>query len=76
MLILTDNYYPGWKATINGITSKIYRVDYTFRGVILPKGESTVVFSYMPESFLIGIYIFMVGILGIIIMEVVRIFKK
>lgn len=75
-LVLTDNYYPGWKATINGRVSKIFRTDYSFRGVVVPKGDSTIVFSYMPESFIIGTYLFMVGILGIIIIEVIRAFKK
>jgi hypothetical protein len=44
LLFLSDNYYPGWKARINGKNSKIYRADYSFRSVIVPKGDSTIEF--------------------------------
>ena len=46
LLFLSDNHYPGWKATVNGDSSKIYRADYSFRSVIVPKGESVVEFEY------------------------------
>lgn len=52
ILFLSDNFYPRWKAKIyskdmkNGIEAKIYRADYSFRAVIVPKGEHVVEFSY------------------------------
>jgi len=45
-LFLADNYYPGWKATVNGKETKIYRADYTFRAIAVPEGKSTVEFKY------------------------------
>lgn len=48
LLFLSDNYYPRWKARINGIEEKIYRADYTFRAVKVPKGKSIVEFYYSP----------------------------
>lgn len=54
LLVLSDNHYPGWKAYINGVETKIYRADYTFRAVEIPKGQHTVVFSYQPQSLEIG----------------------
>ena len=53
-LVLADNYYPGWKVYVNGIEKNVLRVNYNFRGVILPKGENKVRFSYEPLSFKIG----------------------
>jgi len=44
LLFLSDNFYPGWEARVNGKTSKIYRADYTFRAVSIPKGKSEVEF--------------------------------
>lgn len=52
LLFLSDNYYPGWKARvypegnrrINVKESKIYRADYSFRAVVVPKGEFIVEF--------------------------------
>lgn len=75
LLVLTDNYYPGWKASVNGVASKIYKADYTFRGIVVPKGKSKVIFSYLPQSFLVGVYLFFIGIMGIIINIVFKKFK-
>ncbi len=57
ILVLTDVYYPGWEASVDGMTTKIYRVDGVFRGVLLEKGSHTVVFRYFPRSFAAGLYI-------------------
>jgi hypothetical protein len=46
LLFLADNYYPGWKAMVNGKEVKIYRANYTFRAVNVPKGKSIVEFIY------------------------------
>jgi len=46
LLFLSDNYYPGWKAKINGKNSNIYRADYSFRSVVVPKGNSIVEFLF------------------------------
>lgn len=46
LLFLSDSYYPGWKAKVNGKNEKIYRADYTLRAVKVLKGESTVEFYY------------------------------
>jgi len=48
LLFLSDNYYPGWKAKVNGKETKIFRADYTFRAVVVPEGESAVLFSFEP----------------------------
>lgn len=44
LLILSDNFYPGWQAFIDGKQVKIYRVDYTLRGIIVPEGKHKVEF--------------------------------
>ncbi len=54
LAILTDVYYPGWRAEVNGQPANIYRVNGLLRGVWLPEGEHQVVFSYWPASFQIG----------------------
>jgi len=43
-LVLTDNFYPTWNASIDGVETKIYLTDYTFRGIIVPKGIHKVEF--------------------------------
>ncbi len=53
-LFLSDNYYPGWKAYLDGKETKIYRADYAFRAVQVPEGSHKVIFKYEPESFKYG----------------------
>ena len=66
LLVLTDNFYPGWNVKVNNNPAEILRTDYSFRGVVVPEGESTVEFYYRPNSFFLGVYILLVGVLAII----------
>lgn len=47
-LVLTDNYYPGWEAYVDGVKTRIFRAYTTFKAVRLEKGGHTVVFKYAP----------------------------
>lgn len=47
-LVLTDAYYPGWVAVVNGAPAPILRADLMFRAVEVAAGNSTVVFEYRP----------------------------
>lgn len=49
ILFLSDNYYPGWEAFVNGNKVPIIRADYTFRAVEVPAGVSRVEFKYSPN---------------------------
>jgi Bacterial membrane protein YfhO len=53
-LVLSDVFYPGWQAHIDGQPAHIFQTNYIFRGVQLPPGEHTVTFSFRPMSFAIG----------------------
>jgi hypothetical protein len=63
MLILTDNYYPGWNAYIDGVRAKIMKVDVTFKGVLLAAGTHTVIFRFVPVGFMTGVVISMLFII-------------
>jgi len=67
LLVLSDTYYPGWKAFVNGKETKIYRADYTFRGIPLNAGTHQVEFVYDPISFKLGAGATFLGILGCIV---------
>lgn len=54
LLFLSDTYFPGWKAYVDGKSTEIYRADYAFRAIVVPAGKHTVTFVYKPLSFTIG----------------------
>ena len=53
-LVLTDLFYPGWKAEVNSQPTDIYAANGLFRAVVIPPGRSRIEFIYDPLSFRIG----------------------
>jgi hypothetical protein len=48
-LVLTDTYFPGWTAEVNGLPTTIHRANLYFRAVALGPGEHDVIFTYQPQ---------------------------
>jgi hypothetical protein len=65
LLVLGDNYYPGWKAEVDGRPVAIERVDYLFRGVPIGAGEHEVEFRYEPLSWRIGWIVSLVALVAL-----------
>ncbi len=60
-LVLSDTYYPGWRAYVDGERVDIERANYLFRAVRVGKGEHEVRFLYRPASFLCGLFLSLVA---------------
>lgn len=54
-LVLSDSYFPGWRAMIDGVETPIYPTNILFRGIEVPAGEHTVTFRYQPQSWQWGL---------------------
>ncbi len=61
-LILSDAYYPGWKAYVDGKQVPIYPTDVALRSVFVPAGEHEVKFVFSPGSFKLGSAITLVSL--------------
>jgi uncharacterized membrane protein YfhO len=55
LLVMHEQWYPGWKATINGADAEILRVDGVYRGLWLPEGDLDVRTRYEPWSLRLGL---------------------
>ena len=64
-LVLADNYYAGWEATVDGEPVPVLRTNHTFRGVAVPAGPHEVIFRFRPGRMLLGFWITALGLLGI-----------
>ncbi len=55
LLVLSEVYYPGWQARVDGQETDIYQADYVLRAVPLEAGKHQVEMVYSPLSFKIGL---------------------
>lgn len=71
LAVFSEIYYPyGWKATIDGQSADIYRVNYMLRALLLPAGEHQICFVFDPDSIRKG-NIIAVCCLAIILMTLI-----
>jgi len=55
-LVISDAYYPGWKAYRKGARVELLRANHAFRAVELPEaGEAVIDMVYDPPSFKLGV---------------------
>lgn len=57
LIVVTENYYPGWKVFIDGKETKLRKVDKAFIGVLATKGQKDIIFEFSPLSFTAGLII-------------------
>jgi uncharacterized membrane protein YfhO len=73
MLFLSDSYDQGWSAKIDGNYAKIFKADYAFRAIFVPKGKHDIVFSYYPKSYDLGLKVSAVSlVLGVLIILILK----
>ena len=54
IVVLSDTWFPGWRATIDGREAAIYAVDGMARGVTAERGRHSIVMEYRPWTVRIG----------------------
>jgi uncharacterized membrane protein YfhO len=45
-LVRLENFHSGWRAFIDGIRTKVYRANYAFQAIKIPKGEHRIIFKF------------------------------
>ncbi|MFM7584874.1 MAG: YfhO family protein, partial [Caldilinea sp.] len=61
LLVLSDSFYPGWSATVDGFPAQIKATNVQFRGVVVPAGEHTVTFTFLPTGWQLGVVLAALG---------------
>jgi hypothetical protein len=56
-LVLTDTWYPGWTARVDGQPTRLWRANHAFRAVRVAAGEHVVEFRYEPAWLMPGLVI-------------------
>jgi hypothetical protein len=63
ILVLTDIFYPGWTATVDGNPTEIFKANGLVRSVFVPAGEHIIEFEYLPNSFTFGLIISLISMI-------------
>ena len=54
LLVLSEIYYPGWQASVDGKPARLVRTNVLLRGIPVPEGHHTVRMWYQPVSVRLG----------------------
>ena len=75
-LVLTDTFYPGWKAYVDSMPTAMYPANHIVRAVPVAAGRHSVTFVYSPLSFKVGAALSWVGILCIVAYAGLRLSRR
>jgi hypothetical protein len=54
LLVVSEGYYPGWQAEVDGISAAIVPTNGMMRGVVVPAGEHQIVFRFRSRAIAVG----------------------
>ena len=66
ILVVSEVYYPAWRAYVDGQPQRIYRANDTIRAVPLSAGRHTVIFRYESTPVRVGAILSMVTLILVI----------
>lgn len=61
-LVLTEAYYPGWKAFVDVQERPVELADGVFRSVNIEPGDQSVTFRFEPDSYVVGLFLGLIGL--------------
>jgi hypothetical protein len=68
LLVLSEKYYKGWKAYVDGKSTDIYPVNHVLRGIYLTPGTHRIEFVFDPLPFKVGKWLTLSSMILILLM--------
>jgi hypothetical protein len=66
-VVLSEVFYPGWTATIDGEPTMLYPANFAFRAVLVPPGEHRVALTFAPAMWRVGVIISALTLAGLMV---------
>jgi hypothetical protein len=63
LLVVSQNWLPGWTATVGGVEAPVVRVNHSLQGVPVPEGTHEVHLAYRPGSVFNALWISGISVL-------------
>ena len=73
VLVLSEIFYPGWEATVDGQSSRIFPADFLLRGVALSAGPHRVEMRYTAPAGRVGV---LISISTILLLTILIVFER
>ncbi|RMG35039.1 MAG: hypothetical protein D6732_09975 [Methanobacteriota archaeon] len=67
-MVVSEMWYPRWKAELDGKSIHIYKVNHAVRGIFVPAGEHQLVMSFDKHTFNRAVMFSWLGLSGMYIM--------
>ena len=68
VLVLSESWYPGWRARIGDRILPIHPTNVALQGVVIPAGHHTVMFEFVPRAFYAGLAISTLTLLVLLVL--------
>ncbi len=68
LLVVTDTWFPGWRARVDGRPAELLRADHAFRAVALPAGRHAIELRFVPRSVAVGAAVSAAAALGVLLL--------
>ncbi|MFN2603207.1 MAG: YfhO family protein [Gemmatimonadaceae bacterium] len=75
-LIVSENYFPGWTATVNGKNGTTARADYTLIGIPLTEGARNIELSFIDPAYEKGKVITLIALTLALLMIVAGVYRE
>lgn len=64
LVVVSESWYPGWRATLDGQPVEILRTNYLSQGVVVPQGSHIVEMNYHSDALNMGAVLSLLGVIG------------
>jgi hypothetical protein len=64
LLVVSESWYPGWRATLDRQPVEVWRTNYLSQGVVVPQGEHVIRMDYHSDALNLGAGLSLLGLAG------------
>ena len=72
VVVLSDNWFPGWQATIDGKAAEVFPANAAMQGISVPGGRHRIAVTYRPAGIYWGAIVSLAVFLGLGVMVLGR----
>jgi hypothetical protein len=69
-LVVSENYYPGWRASVDDVPVPVYRANMTLQGVVVPPGLHRVRFELRSTTLRAGYIVSGLALIGCLLLPI------